>query len=81
MPPDPILSRIVGALAEVPGVAAIALGGSRARGTAHETSDYDIGLWSAMRFDGIVMHALVAGIHVLNARQKQRRGWPEQVRP
>ena len=32
-------------LAEVPGVAAIALGGSRARGTATETSDYDIGLY------------------------------------
>jgi hypothetical protein len=32
-------------LTEVPGVAAIALGGSRARGTATETSDYDIGLY------------------------------------
>ena len=42
---DPILQRIVPALAEVPGVAAIALGGSRARGTATETSDYDIGLY------------------------------------
>jgi hypothetical protein len=45
MPPDPILHRIVPVLAEVPGVAAIALGGSRARGTATETSDYDIGLY------------------------------------
>ena len=45
MPPDPILQRIVPVLAEVPGVAAIALGGSRARGTATETSDYDIGLY------------------------------------
>src|ERR1700759_2003555 len=42
---DPILQRIVPALTEVPGVAAIALGGSRARGTAIETSDYDIGLY------------------------------------
>jgi hypothetical protein len=50
MPPDPLLQRIVPALAEVPGVAAIALGGSRARGTATETSDYDIGLYySAVR--------------------------------
>src|ERR1700760_2647680 len=47
MPPDPILQRIVAVLAEVPGVAAIALGGSRARGTATETSDYDIGLYSS----------------------------------
>jgi hypothetical protein len=47
MPDDRILQRIVPALAEVPGVAAIALGGSRARGTATETSDYDIGLYYA----------------------------------
>jgi nucleotidyltransferase-like protein len=45
MSPDPILSRIVPVLAGVPGIAAIALGGSRARGTATETSDYDIGLY------------------------------------
>jgi predicted nucleotidyltransferase len=47
MPDDRILQRIVPALAGVPGVAAIALGGSRARGTATETSDYDIGLYYA----------------------------------
>jgi predicted nucleotidyltransferase len=40
-----LLSRLVGALAPVPGVAAIALGGSRARGTATPRSDYDIGLY------------------------------------
>src|SRR5215470_3925715 len=45
MPRDPILQRIVPALAEVPGINAIALGGSRARGTATDTSDYDIGLY------------------------------------
>jgi hypothetical protein len=45
MPSDPILSRLVPVLAEVPGIAAIALGGSRARGTASESSDYDIGLY------------------------------------
>lgn len=42
---DPILNRIVPALAEVPGITAISLGGSRARGTATEASDYDIGLY------------------------------------
>jgi Nucleotidyltransferase domain len=42
---DPLLARIVSALADVPGVAAIALGGSRARGTAHDASDYDVGLY------------------------------------
>jgi hypothetical protein len=50
MPNDPLLQRIVPVLAGVPGVAAIALGGSRARGTATETSDYDVGLYySAQR--------------------------------
>lgn len=42
---DPLLQRMVPVLAEVPGMGAIALGGSRARGTATETSDYDIGLY------------------------------------
>lgn len=42
---DPLLARIIPELADVPGVAAIVLGGSRARGTAHETSDYDLGLY------------------------------------
>ncbi len=43
----PLLARIVPALAAVPGVAAIVLGGSRARGTAHQASDYDLGLYYA----------------------------------
>jgi len=42
---DQVLARIVPALADVPGVSAIALGGSRARGTAHDASDHDIGLY------------------------------------
>jgi predicted nucleotidyltransferase len=45
MQPDLFLQRIVSQLADVSGVAAIVLGGSRARGTAHEASDYDIGLY------------------------------------
>ena len=40
-----LLRRLVVALSSVPGVEAIALGGSRARGTAVATSDYDIGLY------------------------------------
>lgn len=47
MSDGPILQRIVPVLAEVPGVAAIVLGGSRARGTATAASDYDIGLYYA----------------------------------
>lgn len=45
MSDDPLLPRIIPALAAVPGVAAIVLGGSRARGTAHDASDYDLGLY------------------------------------
>lgn len=42
---EALLGRLVAALAPVRGVAAIALGGSRARGTATASSDYDIGLY------------------------------------
>lgn len=43
--PDLILGRLVPRLADVPGVAAIVLGGSRARATATACSDYDLGLY------------------------------------
>lgn len=43
--PDPVLERISPILAAVPGVVAVALGGSRATGRAHADSDYDIGLY------------------------------------
>jgi hypothetical protein len=42
---DPMLAHIVPRLAEVPGIVGVALGGSRARGTANAASDYDIGLY------------------------------------
>jgi predicted nucleotidyltransferase len=42
---DPLLERIVPRLAEAPGVVAVVLGGSRSRGTAIPTSDYDLGLY------------------------------------
>lgn len=42
---DRILRHIVPTLAKVPGVTAMALGGSRARGAGTESSDYDIGLY------------------------------------
>lgn len=47
MPLDPLLTRLTSAFGGVPGVAAIVLGGSRARGSAHSTSDYDLGLYFA----------------------------------
>lgn len=42
---DVLLGRLVRALGGVPGVRAIVLGGSRARGEATAQSDYDIGLY------------------------------------
>lgn len=39
------LTQIVAVLSAVPGVRAIALGGSRSRGEASQTSDYDVGLY------------------------------------
>ncbi|MGY8668935.1 nucleotidyltransferase domain-containing protein [Bradyrhizobium sp. UFLA05-109] len=42
---DPLIERVVSTLGDVTGVEAIVLGGSRARGTSHENSDYDIGLY------------------------------------
>lgn len=45
MPQDPMLTLLNSVLAEVPGVQAVVLGGSRARGSAHAASDYDIGLY------------------------------------
>ena len=47
--PDPLLERVSAVLAAVPGVVAVALGGSRATGAAHATSDYDIGLYFSQR--------------------------------
>lgn len=43
--PDDLLERLTKALARAPGVAALALGGSRARGTAGPSSDFDVGLY------------------------------------
>ena len=42
---DPLLERIVARLREVPGIAAIVLGGSQARGNATASSDVDLGLY------------------------------------
>jgi hypothetical protein len=43
--PDKVLERLTPVLAAVSGVAAVALGGSRASGAAHAESDCDIGLY------------------------------------
>jgi predicted nucleotidyltransferase len=43
--PDLLLEGVSAALAAVPGVVAVVLGGSRATGAAHASSDTDIGLY------------------------------------
>ncbi len=60
---DPaLLKRLTDALAAVPGVRAVVLGGSRARGIASERSDYDIGLYydAAAPLDITALHVVVA---------------------
>lgn len=56
-----LLTRILPVLQATPGVAAVSLGGSRGRGTATETSDYDIGLYYH-RDEPIDVDSLGAGI-------------------
>ncbi|MEY9108326.1 hypothetical protein ABH999_004522 [Bradyrhizobium yuanmingense] len=51
MPDDPLLTRLTSVVADVPGVQAVVLGGSRARGRAHTASDYDIGLYFKSALD------------------------------
>lgn len=45
------LRDLVGKLAALPGVKAVALGGSRAQGTAHPDSDWDLGVYYRSGFD------------------------------
>jgi predicted nucleotidyltransferase len=64
---DPMLTRIIPRLAEVRGIVAVVLGGSRARGAASAASDYDIGLYfrSSRRritgLDGLAKYRRAAG--------------------
>ena len=44
---DPIVQRVTDALGDIEGVCALVLGGSRARGTAVASSDYDFGVYYA----------------------------------
>jgi predicted nucleotidyltransferase len=61
---EALLRRLVAALAPVPGVEAIALGGSRARSTATAHSDYDIGLYyrAGRPIDVAALGKIVAGL-------------------
>ena len=67
---EALLSRLVVALAPVPGIEAIALGGSRARGTATAASDYDIGLYyrGGRPIDVAALNRVVASLDDRGAR-------------
>jgi len=77
--PDPLLERVAPVLAGVPGVVAIALGGSRARGDAHPASDTDIGLYvsEGPGLDVAALLAVVKGLvdDPLTAAVTEVGGW------
>jgi Nucleotidyltransferase domain len=77
--PDPLLERVSAVIAAVPGVVAVALGGSRATGAAHAASDYDIGLYFTERA-GLDVERLLEGVRGLVddpdvARVTEVGGW------
>lgn len=70
------LSRIARRLAAVPGIRAVVLGGSRARGTHHEDSDVDIGLlYDAAGVDLSALQEAAAGIHGAPVEVAGPGGW------
>src|SRR4030095_13450140 len=60
--PDAFLPAVVARLAEVPGVEAIVLGGSRAQDSHAEASDWDLGLYyeSAEAFNVVALNRVAA---------------------
>ena len=60
------LDALAARLADVPGVIAVVLGGSRARGTADEHSDTDVGVYRRGRLD-------------LSALREIAAEWPEST--
>ena len=77
--PDPLLERLLPVVALVPGVVAVALGGSRATGAAHAGSDYDIGLYFSERAGLDVERLLEAAKSLVDdpaaARLTEVGGW------
>ena len=61
---ESLLDRLVNGLSRVPGARAIALGGSRALGTASEHSDYDLGVYYDPNFalDIDALRAVAVGL-------------------
>ncbi len=74
---EQLLARIVGSLAPLPGIRAVVLGGSRARGTATPESDYDIGLYydGHAPFDHAALTRAVATLDDAGATVTPIGGW------
>ncbi len=61
---DAELQEMAGSLVEVPGVTAVTLGGSRARGTAFPDSDVDLGLYYRPPLDLVRLRQLAGAVGV-----------------
>jgi hypothetical protein len=74
---ESLLAPVASTLALVPGIRAIALGGSRARGTATPHSDYDIGLYydGQAPFDHAVLSRATATLDDAGAIVTPIGGW------
>lgn len=74
---DRLLQRIVDALSPIPGVDAVVLGGSRARGMAMPDSDYDIGVYYDPRhpFDVSRLQSAVTSLDGSDASLTPIGGW------
>ncbi|WP_237104262.1 nucleotidyltransferase family protein [Nonomuraea sp. MG754425] len=72
---DPDLPAIAGRLAAVPGVVAVALGGSRARGTHRPDSDIDLGLYYRGRPGVAELRALARELTGEDTAVTEPGGW------
>lgn len=73
---DAALRRLAEEVAAVPGIRAVVLGGSRARGTHHEGSDVDLGLlYDAAWLDVPALREAAAGSHGAPVEVAGPGGW------
>ncbi|MDR7327889.1 nucleotidyltransferase domain-containing protein [Catenuloplanes sp. NPDC020197] len=72
---DARLIEIADRLAGVGGVAAVVLGGSRARGTHRPDSDYDLGLYYRGDLDVAALRTLAADVTGADTEVTARGGW------